>query len=738
MPLACYLNADFFPTTDRKRVHFDSGYQAAWNQAAVTAAATILANNLAALRHHLTPTGLWHLLESAAESARQAQQGKLPKLFAAFWQALLTLLPKMSVFYTVAGEWLQPADGRLLPTSTAVSPEATIPLLHSLQLPILHPDLANYAPLLHQIGTPFITVNDIADGLSHAGLTRATPLPEAPPFLRSIKAWQPLWTLLDVLLRGLPPAERENALSALNSCAVVLTNRMVLRPLTQIYREQPEALALFPDVAWLHPALPAEGFPGRYAPVFGVRQAVERIAEKPIDLLEEAWRLGRLDVPRLFRWFETQQIEIFADDPTLAGAIRGLPLCPVNGELRPLADLFLPGGFEDPLQLAGLVDVHAIGGRRQFLQDLGVQELDFDTYLHTHLPRVLTQQPDLPADGRHHLLRLLAERLGEFRDDEALQMQLSQLPLIPCLDGSFRPAVSVYFSREVMDQLGLRVHIAEPVESTAQQALYEWLGVRTDPAAASLVQVLLAASQEWKTEPLDPSTYKRVMNCWQALTERLQSGEIAADALAELRRQPVIPNGRHVLTNPNEMLVADLPDLAKQFAEWAPFFLPADETWLPAAKAAGVQPLSQAVTLAVVDGDEAMADTAVQEHIAARYPLLERLLRAETAAGHIVQADVLQKLKVMALPSLRIQAQLRLGTQIKVAEGESVSAKWIHGVLYLDREKQPIPWTAVARELAEAVAPGRNVVGLALGIKEVLAPESIAEATAVLDELGYP
>jgi hypothetical protein len=252
------------------------------------------------------------------------------------------------------------------------------------------------------------------------------------------------------------------------------------------------------------------------------------------------------------------------------------------------------------------------------------------------------------------------------------------------------------------------------------------------------VQVLLAASQEWKSEPLDESTYINIINCWQALAEKLQSGEIAAEALAELRRQPVIPNGRHVLTDPDEMLVADWPDLAKQFAEWAPFFLPADITWLPAAMAAGVQPLSQAVTVAVVDGDEAMADTAVQEHIAARYPLLERLLRAETAAGHIVQADVLQKLKVMALPSLRIQAQLRLGTQIKVAEGESVSAKWIHGVLYLDREKQPIPWTAVARELAEAVAPGRNVVGLALGIKEVLAPESIAEATAVLDELGYP
>jgi hypothetical protein len=262
--------------------------------------------------------------------------------------------------------------------------------------------------------------------------------------------------------------------------------------------------------------------------------------------------------------------------------------------------------------------------------------------------------------------------------------------------------------------------------------------VRTAPAAADLVQALLAVSGDWGTEPLDAATHTTVINCWQALAERVQSGEIAADALAELRWQHVIPNGHHMLTAPDEMLLADRPDLVEQFTEWTPYFLPTDVTWLPAAIAAGVRPLSQAMMVVVVDGHEAVADTAVKERIAARYPLLERLLRAETAAGHTVQADVLQKLKVMALPNLRIQAQLRLDAQIKMAEGESVSAKWIHGVLYLDSEKQPIPWTAVARELAKAVAPERNVVGLALGIKEVLAAESTGAATAVLDELGYP
>lgn len=737
LPLACYLNADFFPTTDRKRVHFDSGYQTAWNEAAVTAAAATLADELIGLPRMLPPTGLWRLLQSAAEAASQAQQGELPTVFAAFWQALLPRLPQTPIFYTAAGAWLPPTDGRVLPPSMAVAPETIIPLLQGLQLTVLHSNLTGYASLMHRIGTPFLTVTDIASGLHRAGLTRATPLPEAPPFLRSMEAWQPLWTLLDILMRGLPPVERESALAELNHYATALSERMMLRPLTQLYRRQTEAQALFPNIAWLHPALSTDSFPGRYVSTFGARQAVTFLAEMPIDLLEEAWRVGELDIPRLFRWFEAQQIEIFAEDPTLAKAIRRLPLCPVDGHLRPLADLFLPGGFNDPLQIAGLVDVNALGGRRQFLRDLGVQTLDFETYLHVHLPRVMAQQPDLPSDGRYRLLHLLAKRLGEFRDDEVLQAQLSQLPLIPCLDGSFRPALFVYLSRQNFDQLGVQVHVAEPVESLAQQALYEWLYVRKNPAVADLIQALLAAGRKWNATPLTAPILTAVVNCWQALTERLESGEIAADALAQLRSQPVVPNGHHRLTVPEEMLLADQPALAEKFAQWAPFFLPTDVMWSPAAIAAGVRPLSQAVTWIVVAGHEAVADTAVQERILTRYTILERLLRAETAAGHTVEIERLHKVKVMTLPHLRVQAQLHLGVQVEVAEAESVSAKWMNGVLYLDREQLPIPWTAVARELAQAIAPRRKVGSLALGIKEILAAETTADAAAMMDELGY-
>jgi hypothetical protein len=106
------------------------------------------------------------------------------------------------------------------------------------------------------------------------------------------------------------------------------------------------------------------------------------------------------------------------------------------------------------------------------------------------LPQALQQNPDIPSDARHRLVALLAARLGEIQDDAALQAQLSQLPLIACFDGSFRPANQVYTSREVITLLGDGVHIAEPVESQAVAALHRWLGLRQRPSATDIIQAL--------------------------------------------------------------------------------------------------------------------------------------------------------------------------------------------------------------------------------------------------------
>jgi hypothetical protein len=175
-------------------------------------------------------------------------------------------------------------------------------------------------------------------------------------------------------------------------------------------------------------------------------------------------------------------------------------------------------------------------------------ELTFESYVQRELPRVLTPQADLPADGRQRLLHLLAARLGEIREDDALQAQLGELPLIPGMDGVFRAARQVYASREALALLGDRVYIAEPAEGQARQSLYDWLGVRVEPTAADIAQALLSLSLTWAATPLNKAARIQATRCWQKLNEA--TAPLPAEIVAALREKRVMPNGRHILTRP--------------------------------------------------------------------------------------------------------------------------------------------------------------------------------------------
>lgn len=730
MPLPGHVNADFFPTTDRRRIQFDDGYQAEWNRAAIRGAAQILANHLDRLRRALGPARFWHLLAQLVETAQRAGAGALPAVFAAFWQSAVPSLQEIPIFYTAGEKWRPPGEGRI------VRDGASVPLLAALRLPVPHPALLPYLELMRrpEIAVPPLTISDVVAALTEMGLAAPKPLYAAPPFLRDLNAWQTLWGVIDGLLSRLyHPDEKAAALRLLKRPVLALTDRMELAHLNDVYRGTEEVKILFPDVKWAHDALDGDRFPGRYLSNFGVRQAVERLAETPVDRLEEAWRLGRLDLPRLFRWFESQQIEILADDPALRDEIRRLPLCPVDGELRPLALLYLPGGFEDPLRLAGIVNLDAIGGRRQFLRDLGVEELDFDTYVHREIPRVLEQRPDLPSDARRRLVRLLARRLGMLRDDQELRRRLAELPLIACLDGSFRPATAVYASREARRLLGEGAHVAEPVEDEAIAALHRWLGVRERPAPGDLAATLLAIGQAWEGRRLETAVLHRVEKCWEELNERLAEANISAETWAQLRDQPTLPNRRHFLARPTQLFFADREQLARRFARLDRYLAPAEAAYEEAARAAGVRSLAAAVEVEVVDGETAVAAPEIEARIAERRSLIERVLRAEEIPA---SPEFLDAVRARRIEPLQIRYRLSAAEKTLTSERETTPAKLLPGqsVLYVQGE----PWAAIARELAQALQPGRRTAGLAVGIKEVLAAETAAAAGQLLDELGYP
>ncbi len=742
-PLPFHINADFFPTTDRKRVHFTDGYQAEWNLVALKCAAQIVAKNIDQLRQQLGHLGFWHLLQQIAYTNKLAQQSDIPVVFDLFWQTLAPNLKSKSIIYTSRGQWDIPNKVRLWDGTLK---ETAVSVLEALNIPIIHPDLSPFFKLMQQpeINTPDLVIKDITDALIRFGLNQPTPLHQAPPFLRDLDDLTALWDLINTQLKYLfLPEDKNPALREINQCALVLTDKGNLDHLNNIYQGNSEAKNLFPSIAWLHDIVASSDFPGRYVKKFGARQAIESLAQIPTDQLERDWRLGRLDIPGLFRWFEAQQIEIFSDDPSLQKELRRLPLCPVSGKLRPLADLFIPGGFEDPLRLTGLIDLEAVGNRPQFLRDLGVRELDFDTYVRGPMIQALKQYPDIPSDARFRLLKLLAERLGEIQNDDQLQEQLSQLPLIACMDGIFRNAAIVYASREAMTLLGERIHIAESVSNKTEKALHHWLGVREEPSLDDIVQSLLSFSQERiaSDNPLDLSEYKIVHQCLLKLNLMLEKEHIPSLILEKLRGQKIIPNKKHVLTMPEHLFFDDLGEQGYQIPGLEVHILSKDEGFGPLATAIGVRKLSQTVKLHLVEPQKAVENKLVQKRIRERYSLLVRILKAEKyLAIHQIDTTFLKKLRVISVNNLQIQYQLTIDEMVFVTKPEIVDIKLdaTAGILYITEDGSFVPWTGIARELASAIKQEPSIGSLALGIKEVLTAHSGLEASKILDELGYP
>jgi hypothetical protein len=244
-PLPFHVNADFFPTTDRKRIHLDSGYQAEWNEAALTAAARLLAHNLGRLRAALAPVDFWQALAQIAATGRMAERWRSPvpssRHSGMSWLAACRRNRSPT-------RW--PASGACLAARACGSTGWLLPCgrcWRALQLAVVHPDLRPYFSLLRQdeVGVPALAAADIVQALLDAGLAQATPLSTAPSFLCSLEQLQALWQLLDPLLQVAPEA-RAGALAAITQCAIVLTEQMELQRLDRVYRGSAAVKSLFP------------------------------------------------------------------------------------------------------------------------------------------------------------------------------------------------------------------------------------------------------------------------------------------------------------------------------------------------------------------------------------------------------------------------------------------------------------------------------------------------------------
>jgi len=490
IPFPFHINADFYPTSDRKRILFGSDYQSEWNRIAIAAAARVLADVFDELPDLMGHKGVWRLIESLDDCRRQAEKCKPDRIFATFWNEVAPSLPKRRIVFTTDGKWVTPGEARLLESDAKENASA---IVNAIGISVVHPDLRPHFALMRQrvIGTPLLEVQDIVRALKDTGLEEGMALAQAPPFLKSVEDWQILWNALDALLEHRQSSEvLRQSEESLRLCAIALDTNGILHHPAHLFRGDASSKALFPDVRWMAEHSKPARLPARLVPVFGTRDAIEFISALPSGHLEDAWHQGKLDTEALYGWFEERKSQIL-NVPNVREGLLSLRVWPAAGRLCPLSKLYLSTGFADPLGSSALIDLTALGGRREFLQDLGVQELTFSTYVKEQIPRVFAMSPDLPADDLRDLVQLLAQRLGELRDDEDELGFLGELPLTECSDGVFRSADEVYARDEVIPRiLGDPARVAAPVSQNldAVGALYDWLGVAHKPRPDDVIR----------------------------------------------------------------------------------------------------------------------------------------------------------------------------------------------------------------------------------------------------------
>ena len=490
--LPFHVNADFFPTIDRKRILFDEDYQAQWNRLAITAAASVLADNVEWLTQQLGPVKFWTLVRAVKEAAESGTTGGEAEA-GPFWSSLAERLRSAPTIFNTKDQWTSAATVCLLQSSNEAD---AIDVLNGLGIELVHEDLRQFQSLIREVlRVPVLEVAHVASALNAAGLTQGREIADsALPSCLAGDGWAQLWTELALLLDRRQSQHRAKAADEdlLRPLAIAPTRNGSLSPCRDVHDADASTVRLFGEIDTRidFVADNAAFQPLRHlCSQFDVNAAAAVLSEA--EELEAAWKAKPGLLTDLFSWLENHRGAIVSSKE-LKTKIAGLSIFPSAGTLRTLDAVALPGGFEDPIGLTELVDVGALGGRRDFLGDLGMKALDINTYVAERVPTRLRKGDVAPTKLRG-LLTLLATHLGEFVGNTTARTALFRVPLVEGTDGAFHAASSCYFDTKVVrDCYGDRHPIVKlPTgDVAALRELLNWLGVSEEPRLDDLCAVI--------------------------------------------------------------------------------------------------------------------------------------------------------------------------------------------------------------------------------------------------------
>lgn len=526
--LPIHINADFFTSNDRKRILLGNDFQGEWNRAAIESGTDALSDNMAYLPKLLGHQVFYELIKSVYDAFQQAQKGQLEKSLGQFWEKLHPRLKATACVFSTQGDWRLPTEVLLLEKKEE---EKSIPLLEAMEIPVVHSDLRPYYNLLRskEIGVRLVSIQDIASRLKDSGLGSPTTLDSRPVWLRDRDSLCLLMEELEILLNAQRSQdEQTRSFEAMRACALVPDGFDTLWPCMDICYADEETISLFhlidPNLPFVADFLDHENMIKRLCDEFSASKAIKCLRSILIDEVNSSEK-NPIDSRRLLSWFEMSKNE-FLEDEELRSELASIPIFPSASGLRSLTELSLPGDFKDPLGLADIVDIKVLGGKRDFLKELGAEELSLQRYVMNHVPLAF-QDSSLSVEKKRDLVGLLSERLGELKGYPETRDVLAGLPIVECDDDSFQKPAKVYLRPEARIILGEDVYVARSKGLNQESIgdLFRWLGIQEKPRIADIVRRVGCLRAETPTY----STIKQVQLIIAHLGERFKEPFFTAE-----------------------------------------------------------------------------------------------------------------------------------------------------------------------------------------------------------------
>ena len=112
LPVGFRVDADFFPSVNRKSVVLESDHRSSWNRFAFTAVARAFASDLELVAEHTGHEALWTLIQQIYAMSREADEGTLDEVFGACWDEIALRIAGCAILPTVSGGVVAPSVAR--------------------------------------------------------------------------------------------------------------------------------------------------------------------------------------------------------------------------------------------------------------------------------------------------------------------------------------------------------------------------------------------------------------------------------------------------------------------------------------------------------------------------------------------------------------------------------------------------------------------------------------------------